>query len=237
MAIATCSIKNLRVRYGNRLAVNDVSFEVFPGSGLALLGMNGAGKSSVVRSLMGIMPVRWGQVAVLGSPDTKKHLSRIGYCPEDATPPEFLLVSEYFGFLATIKIPERGERDRAVTEVMTGFDLPCDLRIGELSKGMMRRVVLAQAFLGSPELLVLDEPLNGLDPIMIASLRERLTGFRKQGGALIYSSHLLSEVERCCESVVILKEGRVTSSGPLQKLVDNFDSLESAFKTFAGGTT
>ncbi|MBI1861032.1 MAG: ABC transporter ATP-binding protein [Deltaproteobacteria bacterium] len=230
MATPVCSVKNLRVKYGLRVPVEDVSFEIEPGEGLALLGMNGAGKSSIVRTLLGIMAVRTGQVSVLGAVDVRSRLGEIGYCPEDAAPPEFLTVAEYMGFLARVRIAAPEERKSAVDDVLRVFELPGERRIIELSKGMTRRVVLAQSFLGNPRFVVLDEPLNGLDPIMIAGLRERINRFREQGGAVLYSSHLLTEAESCCSHAVILNNGRVAEAGKITGFVSKYGSLENAFR-------
>ncbi len=225
-----CSVQGVTVKYGLRKAVDSVAFSIRPGEGLALLGLNGAGKSTIVRALLGMMPVSAGTVSVLGGPCGRRQLREIGYCPEDAAPPEFLSVREYLSLVAALRITDPSLRGREVDSVATGFELAMNRRMIELSKGMARRVVLAQAFLGRPKLVVLDEPLNGLDPLMIAALRERILEFRSGGGALLYSSHLLAEAELCCSHVLIIKSGRVVVSDALSTILKRSGGLEPEFK-------
>ena len=230
MSDLVCSVQNLSVSYGRRLIVDQVSFEIRSGEGLALLGMNGAGKSTIVRSVMGLMRPKTGRVTLLGSLSPRDALGRVGYCPEDASAPELLSVQEYLRFVESFKMFDRHGIQQAVPQVTHEFDLMGHQRITELSKGGGRRLVLAQAFMGMPKFLVLDEPLNGLDPVMIANLRKLITDYRAKGGALLYCSHLLAESERCCSHVAILHRGKGLEYGPIDEVRARFGSLERAFR-------
>jgi len=124
------------------------------------------------------------------------------------------------------------DRKSAVTtadKLLADFELAPEKKIRDYSKGMRRRLVLAQAFVGAPKVLILDEPLNGLDPLMILKLREYLSEYRKNGGSLLYSSHILSEVERTCTHIAILQEGELVLSDSMENIVNNYGSVEGAF--------
>jgi ABC-2 type transport system ATP-binding protein len=206
------------------------------GAALGLLGLNGAGKTSTIRALMGMLKPRAGTISVFGGrPGSPVAFRRIGFAPENALPPEYLTATEYLRFVGAFRIKDRAKRKEAVEEVRQWFDLAEKKKIREYSKGMVRRLVLAQAFLGNPELLILDEPLNGLDPLVIIKLRERLEAYRKQGGTVLFSSHILAEVEKTCTDVAILSAGKLVHNSSLEVVLEDFGSVETAFASKVGG--
>lgn len=229
----TCS---LSVFYGSRAAVSELNLKLEKGHSLGILGLNGAGKTSTIRALLGMIPFT-GKVNILEKkPGSPSVFGKLGFAPEEGVPPEFLTGEEYLSFVASLKVAPKSERKKAVSDLLDWFELDKEKYIREYSKGMRRRIVLAQAFLGQPELLILDEPLNGLDPIMIIKLRERLQLFRKDGGSILYSSHILSEVEKTCTDIAILHEGHLKYSEKLEVLISEFSNVERAFTKFVGAT-
>lgn len=222
--------ENVSVRYGRKTALESLTLDVPRGAGLAILGLNGAGKTSTIRALLRMVRPRTGTVRLFGEPlGLRPDFHRVGFAPEDAEPPEFLTCGEFLNFVASSLKLSRADRKGDVQSMLDWFELPAGKLVRALSKGMRRRLVLAQAMLGRRDLLILDEPLNGLDPVLIVRLRDRLRDFVTQGGTLLYCSHLLSEVEQCCDSVVFLREGRLAASGSMPAVREEFGSLEKAF--------
>jgi ABC-2 type transport system ATP-binding protein len=221
---ASLVVQGLSHRYpgGERPALDEVSFSLEPGTRLGLLGPNGAGKSTLMRIVCGYLPVQTGgraRVEVAGL-DVRTHSlgvrERVGYMPEQVPLYAELRAREHLQFRAKIKqVPWRQRRaEIARVAELTGIDHVLDRPIFELSRGYRQRVGLADALLGSPPLLVLDEPTVGLDPNQVLEIRAML---RDVGGAqtLVLSSHILAEVEALCDRVVILSEGRVAADEPL----------------------
>jgi ABC-2 type transport system ATP-binding protein len=224
-------LSRVRVRYGLRSAIESLSLSTTPGSALALLGTNGSGKTSTLRVLLGLIRPSQGRATIFGqTPGTPGVLQRIGFAPESALPPEFLTGEEYLRFSAAFKIKSPKDRKEAVSEILEWTELPGKAKFGDYSKGMRRRLVLAQAFLGKPDLLILDEPLNGIDPLFIIKLRKRLESYLTEGGTLLLSSHILAEVERVCTHVAILRKGKLVCSSSLSDLLKEYGSIESAFQ-------
>jgi ABC-2 type transport system ATP-binding protein len=228
-------IRNLRVVYGFRCAVDNLSLSLKTGESLGILGVNGAGKTSTLRGLLGMLKPRRGSISLFsGKPGALRTLRSIGFAPEDGVPPDYLTAAEYLSFAGSFRISDRATRKRQVSELVDWFELTGRKRIRDYSKGMKRRVVLAQAFLGDPPLLILDEPLNGLDPLMIIKLRDRIHLYMKNGGTVLFSSHILAEVEKTCSRVAILDQGQLKLDSPLDSILKEFGSVENAFASKVG---
>ncbi len=220
-------VLDLTKRYGPRKAIDHVSFEVARGQVVGFLGPNGAGKSTTMRILCGIMPATSGIARVCGIPvasqsgEVKK---RIGYMPESNPLPEDMRVIEYLRYRARLKeIPARLIRDR-VEEAMEVCELhrkPRRRLISTLSKGYRQRVGIADAILAKPEVIVMDEPTIGLDPHQILSIRNLIDALRGNM-TVILSSHILPEIEICCDRVIIINQGRVVANGTSQSLREQF---------------
>ena len=234
-------VSHLTKKYGHRLAVEDVSFAVADGGICGLLGPNGAGKSTIMNILTGYLSATSGQVTVAGHPlpeeaDAAKKC--VGYLPEQ--PPLYpeMTVGEYLNFVAELKKVPRAQRKEQVLRAArrTGLEKVLTRLIRSLSKGYRQRVGIAQALLGSPKLIILDEPTVGLDPAQVIEIRKLIRELG-QAHTVILSSHILSEVQAVCQQVLILSKGRLAASGSLQELTANGRSLEEVFLELTGGET
>ena len=216
-------VDNLTKRYGPVTAIHDVSFSVDKGRIVGFLGPNGAGKSTTMKILSCFMPATGGTARVAGYDVFSQSLEvrrRIGYLPENAPLYPDLSVSSYLDFVAEIKGVGRAERRGRVADVMERCFIT-DMQnrlIGKLSKGYRQRVGLAQALLGDPEVLILDEPTIGLDPKQIVGIRQLI---KSLAGAhtVILSTHILPEVSMVCDGIVIINHGRIVAQGTESELV------------------
>ncbi|HUK84164.1 MAG TPA: ABC transporter ATP-binding protein [Verrucomicrobiae bacterium] len=216
-------VENLTKRYAGVTALSGVSFEVNRGEIVGFLGPNGAGKSTTMRILTGFIPASSGYVEVAGcdvfedSLEVRRH---IGYMPESNPLYVDMRVKEYLMFRAKLKDVPRADRNERIQEVVEMCGLT-DVRhrvIGHLSKGYRQRVGLADALLGDPDLLVLDEPTIGLDPVQIRQVRQLIKDLGKRHTILL-SSHILPEVEATCNRVVIIHRGKILASDTPDNLV------------------
>ncbi len=216
------SVQHLVKRYGSKLAVDDLSFEVDKGEVVGFLGPNGAGKSTTLRVIAGFLGLTSGTVKVAGHDITKESFEarqKLGYMPE-AVPlyPEMRVV-EYLTFRAELKRVGRSERKSAVWDAMGKANVRdvANVVIGHLSKGYRQRVGLADALVSNPPLLVLDEPTAGLDPNQIRDVREVIRELGKEHTVLL-STHILSEVEASCSRVVVIAGGKLVASGTMDEI-------------------
>lgn len=219
-------------RYARRTALSDVSLELEKGNALGLLGPNGAGKTTLLRLLLGFCRASRGEVRLRGRDPSQPEARRsLGYLPERLVLPERATVRgllKLHGRLAGLDASSLAASVEAAME-QVGVADRADDRIGGLSKGLRQRVGFAQALLGSPEILLLDEPTSGLDPIGIRDARQWIASARARGCTVLVSSHVLSEVERTCDRVAVLHEGRVLASGALREVIGDAKDLEAAF--------
>jgi ABC-2 type transport system ATP-binding protein len=210
----------LRKRYGRRTAVQDVSLEVSRGEVLGLLGPNGAGKTSVIKMLLGLVHPDAGEVMLLGRPATDPAArARVGYLPELFRYQPWLSPAEVLALhvrLSGIDVTRREQRDCLA---LVGLAPRAGDRLGGFSKGMQQRLGLAVALVARPQLVVLDEPTSALDPLGRVDVRDIVLDLRSRGVAVLLNSHLIGEVERVCDRVVILDRGRVAASGTLAELL------------------
>jgi len=209
---ALVQIEHLTKCYGATCAVDDVSFGVDRGEIVALLGPNGSGKSTLMRCLIGFFAPTAGRVSVGGVDVVARPVvarRQIGYLPEQVMLYPELTVRRYLAFVAGVKGMGRREARAGIDAVMgqCGLGDVADRHAGKLSKGYRQRVGLAQALLGDPDVLVLDEPTVGLDPVQTVELREVVRGLT--GRTVLLSTHILSEAATLCSRVVILKQGRL----------------------------
>ncbi|WXH32332.1 putative ABC transporter ATP-binding protein YxlF [Myxococcus stipitatus] len=230
--MAMIEVQHLTKRYRDRVAIDDLSFSVEEGEILGFLGPNGAGKSTTMKILTGFIPPSEG-VARVGGFDVSKHplevKRRIGYLPE--TPPLYpeMTVRGYLRFVAALKrLPPRGlpeEVERVAA--LTGVTHVAERLLQNLSKGYKQRVGIAQALLGSPPVIILDEPTEGLDPAQRAEVRALIKSLAGKH-TVILSTHILPEVTMTCEKVLILNQGRIAAHDNLRKLAGMQGTTESA---------
>src|SRR5450759_3572861 len=199
--------------YGHRLAVDDVSFEVGAGEVLGLLGPNGSGKSTILRMLTGYLHPTSGRARIAGYDVMGQGLEarrRVGYVPEDVPLYAHMRVDEFLAFMGRLKGVKESRLDGAVDAACErlSLDRVRQLGISKLSRGYRQRVAIAQALLNDPDLLILDEPTNGLDPRQIIDVRELIRSLSARHTILV-TSHILSEIERVATRVAILLDGRL----------------------------
>lgn len=235
--MAVVEVKNLTKRYGKHTAVEGLSFSVESGQIYGFLGPNGAGKSTTMNIMTGYLASSGGEVLINGhdmmrEPEEAKKC--IGYLPE--VPPVYpdMTVREYLQFAAELKGILKKERKQQIAEVMelTKVTEVSGRLIKNLSKGYRQRVGLAQAILGEPDVIILDEPMVGLDPRQIIEMRDLIRDLGKKH-TVILSSHILSEVSAVCDHIMIISDGRlVASDSPegLQRLIQGSSSLEAVVK-------
>lgn len=234
-------VSHLTKTYGQHLAVDDVSFTVEDGQICGLLGPNGAGKSTIMNILTGYLSATGGLVTVAGHPlpeEADAAKACVGYLPEQ--PPLYpeMTVEEYLLFAAELKGVKRADRKEQVRKAAhrTGLDNVMPRLIRSLSKGYRQRVGIAQALLGSPKLIILDEPTVGLDPAQVVEIRKLIRELGK-AHTVILSSHILSEVQAVCQQVLILSKGKLAASCTLEELTAGDRSLEEVFMELTGGNT
>ena len=226
--------------FGQRAALSRVSLSLSPGSALGLLGPNGAGKTTALRLILGHTAASEGAVRLHGGDPFRAESRRgVGYLPERLALPAHRTVASFLRMHASLAGLGGGALEEAVQAVaeQTGMAGRLDDLMGGLSKGLSQRVGFAQALVGNPRLLLLDEPSSGLDPIGMREARNWIAQAKEGGCSVLVSSHLLSEVERICDSVAILNEGHVVASGSIGEIVQPGEELEDAFVRLVGGAT
>ena len=234
-------VSHLSKNYGSHPAIRDLTFSVADGQVYGLLGPNGAGKSTIMNILTSYLAPTGGDVKVAGfslPEQAQQAKACVGYLPEQ--PPLYpeMTVEEYLLFAAELKGVKRADRKEQVRKAAhrTGLDNVMPRLIRSLSKGYRQRVGIAQALLGSPKLIILDEPTVGLDPAQVVEIRKLIRELGK-AHTVILSSHILSEVQAVCQQVLILSKGKLAASGTLEELTAGDRSLEEVFMELTGGNT
>jgi len=213
-----------------RPALAGLTLDVPRGAAFGLIGLNGAGKTTFVKSLLGVVEPSAGELRVLGgAPRDVSVRARIGYVPERLALPAALPARAYLRSVARLKGLGRADGDVARQLGRVGLAAEAHERIGRFSKGMRQRLALAAALLGAPELLVLDEPTDGVDPLGRAEIRRLLGEERERGATLLLNSHLLSETERMCDRIAILAGGRIVREGSVRELCGNAGAWRARF--------
>lgn len=204
-------------------AVRGISFEVMPGEIFGLLGPNGSGKSTTLRMALGLLHPSGGELSVFGrSPRDVSSKARIGFLPEESCIYPFLTAREtlvFYGSLFDLPGRERSERVEQLLE-MTGLRHAANRRVGEFSKGMLRRIGLAQALINDPDLIILDEPTSGLDPVGCRQVKDLLLALAARGKTILLSSHLLADMENVCRRIAIMADGVIVVQGQLDELLE-----------------
>jgi len=209
-------------------AVDGVDFEVRKGEIFGLLGPNGSGKSTTIKLLLGLLNPTKGHIEVFGhSPRHVQTKARIGYLPEESYLYRYLNSRETLDFFGNLFHLNKADRDNRAEQLldMVGLGKTQMRAVGEFSKGMQRRIGLAQALINDPDLVILDEPTAGLDPIGCREVKDLIIALAKRGKTVILSSHLLSDVEDVCDRVVIYYGGKIQADGTLKELLAKPDSL------------
>jgi ABC-2 type transport system ATP-binding protein len=233
------SVRSLRKMYGNKAAVDGLNLEVPRGCFFGFLGPNGAGKSTTIRMLTGLIPPTSGEIELLGMkmPDEEIEIKkRVGLVPDESllfdrlTGTEFLeFVGRMYGLARTVA------RERA-GELMALFELDENRRklIAEYSKGMRKRVAMAASLIHHPELFLMDEPFEGVDAVGARLMKDILLDQVRQGATIFLTSHVLEVVERLCDRVAIIHEGKIVTEGALKDLRAGSETLEDLFVRVVG---
>lgn len=225
-------------QYGSLAAVDDVSFSVKKGEYFALLGPNGAGKTTIVRMLLDFTRPTSGSIAIEGLASTQAAArTGIGYLTENHHLPPSLSGWQYLQRCADLAGMDRSEAEehgRRIVELI-GLSGREHSKAGTYSKGMLQRFGIGAALLGNPKLLMLDEPTSGLDPIGIREIRLLLESLKQQGMTILLNSHLLSEVEKICDTVAIMNRGRLLVKDTISAIVKDGDTLEDVFVRLVQG--
>ena len=213
-------VDGLTKRFGARVAVDNVALRIPRGSAFGYLGPNGAGKTTLIRMLLGLTPPTAGSMRLLGLPmpaGRAAALARVGAIVEEPRFHAYLTGRENLSIVAAAREPEaHGRIDAALERV--GLANRADERVRAYSLGMRQRLGVARCLLADPELLILDEPMNGLDPAGMEDFRQMIRGLVNEGRTVVLSSHLLDEVEKTCDAIAIVDRGRVVVQGPIGEL-------------------
>ena len=230
------SIENLTKTRGSRTILDDVSFQARPGAVTGFLGPNGAGKSSTLRILLGIDRATSGTALIDGRPypSLTRPVTRVGSLLDGSGAHRSRTARNHLAWVAR----SNGVPRSRVSEVLDAVDLTeaARTRVGRFSLGMGQRFGLATALLGDPEVLILDEPVNGLDPEGIRWLRRLLRAHADDGGTVLLSSHLMSEVAEIADDLVVITSGRIVAAGSVPDVTHGYPTLEDAFFDLTGGT-
>ncbi len=232
---AAVRVQGLRVVRGDRVVLPDLSLDVPRGQVVGLLGPSGCGKSTLMRSIVGVQKVAGGTVTVLGRPAGDRHLrDRVGYLTQAPSVYDDLTVAENLAYFATVVGVPRARRDGEVARILSLVSLTdhADARVDRLSGGQLSRVSLGAALVGTPELLVLDEPTVGLDPVLRRDLWTLFRRFAGEGTTLLVSSHVMDEAARC-DRLLLMREGRLLADDTLDGILaaTGTADVEQAFLT------
>ncbi|MDE0638726.1 MAG: ABC transporter ATP-binding protein [Candidatus Poribacteria bacterium] len=223
---AIVQTENLSKWYGEVMGVNDVTLTIHPGI-TGLLGPNGAGKTSLLKLMTGQLKPNKGDITVLNQPVWNNYLltQRVGYCPDIELAYQFMTGFEFITFFATLSGFETTEAESRCLKVLETVDMLSakDKPIASYSKGMRQRIKLAQALVHEPELLFLDEPLTGLDPIGRRHVMNLLLELAQQGISMVVSSHILYEIEAVTETILLIHQGRILAEGTISDIRELID--------------
>jgi len=212
-------LEGVTKRYGGFTAVDDLSFTAQPGQILGFLGPNGAGKTSTIRMIIGLMAPTAGRIEVLDADDARKVRDRIGFLPEERGLYRRMTPVDAITFLAGLKgvpRPEARRRARVMLEAQ-GLGAAADRQMRNLSKGMAQKVQLISAIVHEPELVILDEPFSGLDPVNQQALEGVIRGLAARGATVVFSTHVMQHAERLCDHVVLLARGKKVFDGTVNQ--------------------
>jgi ABC-2 type transport system ATP-binding protein len=232
-------VRNLRKLYGNKAAVDGLDLDVPRGSFFGFLGPNGAGKTTTIRMLMGLAPPTSGSIELLGlaMPDQAVEIKqKIGLVPDESLLFDQLTGAEYLEFVGRMySLPRTVGRERT-RELLDLFQLESASRklIGEYSKGMRKRVAMAAALIHRPILFLMDEPFEGVDAVGARLMKDLLQDQVRQGGTIFLTSHVLEVVERLCDRVAIIHEGKLVLGGSMAELRLGSETLEDTFVRVVG---
>ncbi|RPD42306.1 ABC transporter ATP-binding protein [Chitinophaga barathri] len=234
------SIRDLRKNYGDKQVLKGITLDIFPGQIIGYIGPNGAGKSTTVKVLIGLLSDFEGDVSILGKDlrqDTLSIKSLIGYVPENAEIYEVLTPMEYLSFVGKLYELEDDIIEERATRMLQAFGLleNKDQRMDTFSKGMRQKVLITSGLLHNPQIVVLDEPLSGLDANAVIIVKEIMTLLKKENKTIFYCSHMMDVVEKVSDRIVLIDEGSIVADGTFSALKESGDeTLEQIFARLTG---
>ena len=222
--MATVTVENVSKQFGSTQAVADVSFTVNPGQIFGLLGPNGAGKTTVIRMMLDIIRPDNGRIQLFGGPMTEDKKNRIGYLPEERGLYADIKLMDVILYLASLKGMARPAAATAAEEYLKQFDLwqHRDKKMNALSRGMHQKAQFIVTVLHDPDLIIVDEPFSGLDPVNTELIRTMLLELRDRGKAIIMSTHQMHQVETMCDHMMLIHRGRLVLDGPVNEVRRRF---------------
>jgi ABC-2 type transport system ATP-binding protein len=217
-------VEHVTKNFGDFKAVDDLSFEVYSGEVFALLGPNGAGKSTTIRMILDILKPDTGRISVLGGTLNDAIKDRIGYLPEERGLYRDVRVLEMMTYLGTLKGLSSAAAKKRSLELLEQLELSENVKskISELSKGMQQKVQFAVTVLHDPDLIVVDEPFSGLDPVNRLVIKDLLAAFSKKGGAIVMSTHQMNQIEEMADRLLMVDHGQRKLYGPVEEIRQEF---------------
>lgn len=231
-------VEELRKEYDGFTAVEHLNFEIEKGEIFGIVGPNGAGKTTTLKMLSGLIAPTRGKITIQGMDiknESKKIKQKLGFLPEESPLYEGMTAHDYLKFFAEIYRVEKGVAIRRINDILEALRLEVgEKKIGEMSKGMQRKVVIARALINDPEYLILDEMTSGLDPTTSRYLADFVAGLGEQGKTIVFSAHNLYQVESLCDRVLIMNKGREVACGTMVEIRSMCSEVEYTIEFSAG---
>lgn len=222
--MSVLKVKNVIKAFGNYKAVNDISFEVEPGRIFGILGPNGAGKTTTIRMITNILMPDEGSIELFGETVSPIHQNRIGYLPEERGLYKKIKVIEQLIYFAQLKGMTRSDAQKTATKWLKDLDVLdwANKKIQELSKGMQQKIQFISTILHNPDILILDEPFSGFDPINVETLKKIILDFKEEGKTILLSTHVMEQVEQMCDDIVLINKGKIVLGGKVRDVKKQF---------------
>jgi len=232
----TLRVQNVTKRFGDFTAVEDLSFDVRAGRVFGFLGPNGAGKTTTIRMIVGITAPDDGSIELFGQPMSPAMQDRIGYLPEERGLYKKMKIADQLRYFAALKDVGRTDADRRIDRWLERMGLSewKNKKTTDLSKGMQQKVQFISTVLHDPDLLILDEPFSGLDPVNVEFMIEVLAEFRKQEKTVIFSTHLMETAERLCHDILLINKSKKVVSGSLRQIKEGYGRNLIALRVSGG---
>jgi ABC-2 type transport system ATP-binding protein len=220
----TLKVNNISKSYGDVHAVQDLSFSISQGQIFGLLGPNGAGKTTTIRMIMEIILPDKGSIEIFGKPNCRESRDQIGYLPEERGLFRKMKIKDVLSFFGELKEMNRHQTHKKATEYLERFQLSewADKKVEELSRGMQQKLQFITTILHEPKLIILDEPFTGLDPVNTNMVKNMMLEMKEKGTTIIFSTHLMEQVEKLCESICLIDSGKSILGGPLSDIKKTF---------------
>ena len=237
-AEATLRVSNVTKRFGEFTAVDDLSFDVRPGRVFGFLGPNGAGKTTTIRMIVGITAPDEGEIRLFGERMSAKLQDRIGYLPEERGLYKKMKIVDQLRYFAALKDVPRAEADKRIDFWLGRMNLSewKNKKTTDLSKGMQQKIQFISTVLHDPDLLILDEPFSGLDPVNVEFMIDVLSEFRQKEKTVIFSTHLMETAERLCHDIILINKSKKVIGGSLREVKESYGHNRIALRMTGGDT-